>query len=113
MISEFPSLYKTFLEENTTRFVPWHFFDESPGNLNVQFGLETRGTKEVLSFAYRQDQDTFSGFEIVDKIVTGKVIVFHLSFSENVTDWDIILSEHSNLDEFLKSVKVDAEEWDE
>ncbi len=46
--------------------------------------------------------DTFAGFEVVDGIVSGKVIEFHLSFCQNEPGWNTIRAEYSDFFDFMK-----------
>ncbi|MBR9859581.1 hypothetical protein GYB22_02295 [bacterium] len=114
MEQEIPRSYNWFAKLKLTRFIPWKFDSEIDPNssINERFRIECQQDRAVLTFGRRQDMDTFAGFEIVGGEVSEKVIVFHPSFGQNVDDWDIIESEHSDFFEFLKSkVLPEMKEW--
>lgn len=65
-----------------------------------------------MTFASRQDMDTFAGFEIKNGIIQENVLVFHLSFGSNNDDWNVVKKEYPNFFSFIKeTVLPDMEEW--
>ena len=111
-MKEIPNSYNWFIKLNLKKFIPWHFKDDLDffTSFNSQFKKECP-KREVLTFASRQDMDTFAGFEILDGKTTEKVIEFHLTFNNN-SDWNIIEAEYEDLFEFLrKSVLPTMKEW--
>lgn len=111
-MEEIPNSFIWFIKLNLVKFIPWHFEKDLTyfSSFNTQFKKENPKT-EVLTFANRQDMDTFAGFEIIDEKVTEKVIVFHLTFSNN-SDWNIIEAEYDDLFDFVsKEVLPTMKNW--
>ena len=111
---EIPKSYKLFLKEQSTKFVPWHFYEilELKSDINERFKMEDNSNREILTFAYRQDMETYAGFEIINGKIRENVIVFHPTFQKNSPDWNIIESEHLDFIQFMKNqVLQDVKEW--
>ena len=111
---DIPNSFNWFSKLNLIKFIPWNFDSEIEINssFNKQFYIETQQKREVLTFGRRQDMDTFAGFEIIEGKVIEKVIVFHLSFNNNISNWSIIESEYSDFFEFVSNrVLPEMKEW--
>ncbi|RXR31248.1 hypothetical protein EQG68_10195 [Flavobacterium piscinae] len=102
---EIPTSYIWFLKLKLTKFIPWQFDIELNLNsvINQRFKEEHSLNREVLTFGKRQDMDTFAGFEIKNGKVCENVVVFHLSFQKNTSDWNIIENEYSDFFEFIQN----------
>lgn len=110
----FPKSIMWFSKLNLNHFTPWSF-NIANGRYSFAddaFQREMKSGRSVATFGNRQDMDTFAGFEIVDNVITERVIVFHPSFSKNNNDWTIIESEHISFFDFLKNIVLpDMEYW--
>ena len=82
------------------------------------FAKEDISKGEVFVFARRQDCDDFAGLEIVNGVITEKVICFHPVFStgaiESSRSWNIVNSAYKNTFEFIShQVIPDMQIWAE
>jgi hypothetical protein len=112
-MKEIPHSYRWFSKLKLLKFIPWHIYGELnlDDSISKQFKLETKN-REVVTFANRQDQDTYAGFEIIDGNITEKILIFHPSFQTNVEGWNIVENEYSDFFEFLKlEVLPEMKEW--
>lgn len=113
MNSNYPTPYLWFSKLNITKFIPWHIEPQLSEKhfANKRFSIEAKN-REVITFASRQDMDTFAGFEIKNGIIQENVLVFHLSFGSNNDEWNVVKKEHQNFFSFIKeTVLPDMEEW--
>ena len=115
-----PNSLRWFLVQNLHSFIPWHLIAE-PTELNFAaraFAKEDTSKGEVFVFARRQDCDDFAGLEIVNGVITEKVICFHPVFStgtlESSRSWNIVNSTYKNTFEFIShQVIPDMQIWAE
>ncbi|MFK3865129.1 hypothetical protein [Pseudoalteromonas rhizosphaerae] len=114
--SHWPNALRWFLVQNTTRFYPWHFLSHSTEFefAAKAFANEDTKNRTVFAFASRQDNDDFAGLEIVDSVITDKVIVFHPAFGSGKSErsWDIVETEFNDVFEFLSNhIVQDMKDW--
>ena len=102
-----PNSLRWFLVQNLHSFTPWHLISE-PTELSFAaraFAKEDTSKGEVFVFAKRQDCDDFAGLEIINGVITEKVICFHPVFStstlESARTWNIVNSIYQNTFEFM------------
>ncbi|MFT3796660.1 hypothetical protein [Flavobacterium sp.] len=110
-----PAAYHWFAKLKQLQFIPWSIDATIETNPNTfidnRFQMECPG-REVLTFAARQDQDTFAGFEVVNGEITEKVLVFHPSFQTNTKDWNIVENEYSDFFDFMQRRALpDMKDW--
>ena len=95
-------------------FMPWSFEDnfESITNFSELFDAECiEQNVKVVSIMRRQDCDDFAGFEIIEGIITDKIICFELSYNKTKNKF-LINNRYGNLFEFFKAVVFpDFENW--
>jgi hypothetical protein len=114
MESQLPNLYVWFTKLNLTCFIPWQFdTDENRYDFaDERFAIEGPSDRKVVAFGHRQDMDTFAAFEIINGVVSEKVIVFHPSFQNNIHNWNIIESEYQNFFTFMQELVLpDMQAW--
>ena len=114
--SNWPNALRWFLVQNLESFTPWHFL-ENEGDFEFAanaFQRESLSDSRIFVFASRQDNDHFAGLEIVDGIITDKVILFHPSFSahSNEKHWDIVHQVFGDVFDFVsEQVIPDMKIW--
>ena len=114
MILNIPNSYDWFSKLKLTKFIPWNFDEELnlDSLINERFKIECNQKRQVVTFGCRQDTDTYVGFEIIDGIVSEKIIVFHPTYNDNNDGWDIIESEHLDFFAFMTHrVLPEMKEW--
>jgi hypothetical protein len=113
MIAEWPLSFRWARANGLSKLVPWHFLADGEGLLaDEQFKKERIGSREVRTFAKRQDCDDFAGFLVVDGIITDRVIYFHPSFSSTPNSY-MINSEHADFWEFVRDIVIpDTKDWE-
>jgi hypothetical protein len=76
-----------------------------------QFKKERIDSREVRTFAKRQDCDDFAGFLVVNGVTTDRVLYFHPSFTSTRNEY-MITSEHEDFWEFFRDVVIpDTKDW--
>ncbi len=103
-------------DQNLQSFVPWQLIGAPAEFDSVATAFENEDIKnrKVFVFASRQDNDDFAGLEIVNGIITDKVLYFHPVFSSGVSDseWDIVDSAFEDVFEFMsKQIIPDMKDW--
>ncbi len=102
-MNEIPNSFLWFTKLNLVKFIPWQIQSDLShfSSVNLQFKKEC-SKRNVVTFASRQDMDSFAGFEVVDGKITDKILVFHLTFSNN-SNWNIIEAEYDDLFHFVRN----------
>ena len=114
--NNWPNALRWFLVQNLHSFTPWHIFSE-PTEFEFAakaFEREDTNKGKVFVFASRQDNDDFAGLEIINNVLTDKVLVFHPVFSTGTTDrkWNIVNAVYEDVFEFFsKQVVPDMKDW--
>ena len=113
-----PNALRWFLCQNLHRFTPWHLIQE-PAECDFAaraFAREDVSRGQVFVFAKRQDCDDFAGIEVVEGVLTERVIYFHPVFgsadNEANQTWNIVHGVFDDVFEFVaKQVVPDMKEW--
>ena len=117
--NKWPNALRWFFAQNLHSFTPWHFIQE-PSELEgvaATFKREDIHQGEVFVFARRQDCDDFAGLEIINGIITDKVLHFHPTFSSCIDasspkTWNIVFRTFSDVFEFVSErVIPNMKEW--
>ena len=113
MSAEWPLSFRWGRANGLSKLVPWHFLADDVGLFaDEQFKKERIDSREVRTFAKRQDCDDFAGFLVADGIITGRVIYFHPSFS-SAQNSNLVNSEHADFWEFVRDIVIpDTKEWE-
>lgn len=106
-----PLAFRWFVSHGLLWFKPWYFdYDVSPlRNVQRAFRIESGG-RDVIPFAFRQDNDDMAGFEVVEGRVTDRVIAFHPSWTEKPNEY-LIDGEFSDLWEFASKQLMQDMKW--
>jgi hypothetical protein len=107
-----PLAFRWFVVHGLIWFKPWYFdYDASPErNVRRAFRIETGG-RDLVPFAFRQDNDDMAGFEVIDGRMTDRVIAFHPSWTEKL-NLHIIDREFEDLWSFVRDMIIsDMEDW--
>lgn len=107
-----PLAFRWFVVHGSIWFKPWYFdYDVSPGrNVRRAFRIESGGKRDLIPFAFRQDNDDMAGFEVVEGKVTDRVIAFHPSWTERANPY-LIDGEFEDLWEFMRQTVVEDMKW--
>lgn len=107
-----PNYLRWFLVQNLKSFTPWHIDGKGMKGASDAFHNEDLKKRNVFVFATRQDNDDFAGLEIIEGVITDRVIYFHPSFGNNVPGWDIVCGEYEDTFTFIASVVIpDMKDW--
>jgi hypothetical protein len=111
-----PNFLRWFLVQNLQSFTPWHFIEDKDDFIFAAkaFAREDIHNGNVFVFASRQDNDDFAGLEILDGIITSKVIVFHPVFSTEPSQrrWNIVNAIFSDVFDFVSNQVIpDMKDW--
>lgn len=102
-----PLAFRVFLEGGLIKFQPWELLSAKNDYIDERFSQECPNRK-VLTIATLTTDDTYAGFEIIDDIITDKVLVYHLTFQKPDKDWNIIETTYDNFWTFMKSEVLPA-----
>ena len=113
MKTDWPISYRWARANGLSKLVPWHFLDDLEGlSADAQFLKERTDSREVRTFARRQDCDDFAGFLIIDGLISGHVIYFHPSFSGTRNEY-MISGEYDSFWSFFKDLVIrDTIDWE-
>lgn len=108
-----PLSFRWVIAQGNLNYKPWYIVEDwqKKNFADNAFKLENIEKRSVLTFAYRQDQDDFAGFEIINGKVTENIIYFHPSFN-NEKNKNLIIKEFHNFFKFMSDVIIpDMQEW--
>ena len=113
MKSDWPISYRWARANGLGKLLPWHFLDDSEGLFaDAQFKKERTDSREVRTFARRQDCDDFAGFLIIDGVISDHVVYFHPSFADKRNEY-MISGEYVSFWLFFKDVVIrDTIDWE-
>jgi hypothetical protein len=110
---ETPIELRWLLAHNLTAFKPWWIEidgDKCTGARAI-FRAECVEPRDVMPFAYRQDNDDMAGFEVCNGIIQPNIICFHPAWTRR-PEPGLIDREFPNLWAFLSELVIpDMADW--
>lgn len=99
----YPTQLVCLVGSGKTNLTPWHIMEDAQV-LAVRMRLQNDYHRDLVPFAYRQDNDDIACFE---KGYTESVLVIHIGASPG---WENEGS-YSSFDEWFKDVELDMRNW--
>lgn len=113
MSTQWPLSFRWARANGLTKLVPWHFLADADGSFaDEQFKKERTDSREIRTFAKRQDCDDFAGFVVAAGIITDRVVCFHPSFA-STPNRHMVDGEYDTFWDFLRNVVIrDTTDWE-